>query len=74
MVKAGTTVTWNNTDSILHQIDSNPYPADNGLRGLASAGLESGQSYSYTFKRAGMFGYHDQQDPMKVLGEVDVSN
>lgn len=73
-IKTGTTVTWNNTDSKLHQIDSNPYPANNGLPGLSSMGLESGQSYSYTFKKVGKFGYHDQQNPTKILGEVDVSN
>jgi plastocyanin len=73
-VKVGTTVTWNNTDSSLHQVASNPYPANNGLRGFVSKGTESGQSYSYKFTRTGDFGYHDQQNPTKLLGQVDVSN
>jgi plastocyanin len=72
-IKVGAKVTWNNTDSVLHQIASNPYPANNGLPGLSSPGLESGQSYSYTFRQAGKFGYHDQQNPTQMLGVVDVA-
>lgn len=50
-IKKGTTITWTNKDSVAHTVT-----------GLDSAGpksppLNSGDSYSYTFKQAGTFGY-----------------
>jgi plastocyanin len=72
-IKTGTKVTWNNTDSQLHQIASNPYPANSSLPGLSSGGLEPGQSYSYVFTKTGDIGYHDQKNPLTRLGQVDVT-
>ena len=50
-IKAGTTVTWTNKDSILHTVI-----ADNG--GPTSAELGYGQSYSFKFSTKGIYGYH----------------
>ncbi|MEK7537487.1 MAG: cupredoxin domain-containing protein [Patescibacteria group bacterium] len=63
-VSAGTTVTFVNNDSGLHQISSNPHPAHTGLPGFDSlSGIKPGQSYSFTFATAGTFDYHDHLDP-----------
>ena len=62
-VKQGTKIVWDNSDSSLHQVASNPYPKDTGLPGLKSAILNNAQSYSYTANAVGTFGYHDQLTP-----------
>ncbi len=50
-IKKGTTVTWTNRDAAVHNVI-----ADNG--GPTSPNLSKGQSYSFTFKTAGIYGYH----------------
>ena len=52
----GDTVKWTNTDSTNHQV-----VADNGS--FASPILKPSQSYSFTFKAAGRFPYHDAIHP-----------
>jgi plastocyanin len=48
----GDTVAWHNADTADHQV-----VADDGS--FASPVLKSGQSFSYTFTKNGMFAYHD---------------
>lgn len=62
-VKVGTTVTWTNQDSAPHQIASDPHPQHTGLPGLFSDSLGKGQSYSFTFDKAGTLGYHCHLHP-----------
>lgn len=50
-VKAGTTVTWTNSDSVSHNIVS-----DSGV--FESPSIANGQTYSYTFNTPGTFSYH----------------
>ena len=51
-VKVGTTVTWTNTDPVRHNI-----VADDG--GMPNGELfGKGETYSYTFSKAGTFKYH----------------
>lgn len=53
-VKAGTKVTWNNNqESIPHQIVSDP-----SGEMFKSDPLQTGQSYSFTFDKAGNYSYH----------------
>jgi plastocyanin len=49
-VKPGTTVTWTNGDDIPHTVTSN-----NGF--FKSKVLDSGDHFSFTFAKAGQFGY-----------------
>ncbi len=51
-IKAGTTVTWTNTDSDAHTVTS-----QNGTGPLRSAALVTGTTYSYTFHAPGRFDY-----------------
>lgn len=51
-VKAGTTVTWTNKDSVSHTV------AADQSAGPSSSLLARGQSYSYTFATAGSYPYH----------------
>jgi plastocyanin len=55
-VESGDTVKWVNADNASHQI-----VADNGT--FASPTLTQNESYSFTFKVAGTFAYHDALRP-----------
>jgi plastocyanin len=50
-VKAGTTITWTNKDSVTHTIIS-----DTGA--FSSGNLSNGATFSYTFANRGSFAYH----------------
>lgn len=76
-VPVGTTVSFQNQDSVGHWIASNPHPSHSGLPGFdALATTEPGGAYSYTFTKAGTWGYHDHGDPSnaKFTGSVTVTN
>ena len=56
-VKVGTTVTWTNTDPVRHNV-----VADDG--GMPNGDLfGKGETYSYTFTKAGVFKYHCTPHP-----------
>jgi plastocyanin len=55
-INAGDTVTWTNTTNGQHQVAS-----DDGV--FVSPVLKAGQSYSFTFKAAGKYVYHDALHP-----------
>jgi plastocyanin len=61
----GDTVKWTNGGTVNHQL-----VADNGT--FASAVLKPGESYSFTFKAAGTFNYHDALHPT-IKGSVKVT-
>jgi plastocyanin len=50
-IKAGTTVTWKNEDSASHTV-----VADDGS--FSSNTINQGESFSFTFDKAGSFPYH----------------
>lgn len=56
-VKAGTTVTWTNKDTVRHNV-----VADNGGKPDGPLLLQS-QTYSYTFSKAGTYSYHCSPHP-----------
>jgi plastocyanin len=62
IVKAGTTVTWTNNDGAPHQIKSSTFNSDS---------LKKGQSFSFTFAKAGTFDYACGIHP-SMLGKIIV--
>lgn len=59
-IKVGQAVTWTNNDTTVRQPAVDPHPAHSNLSGFDSApGLAPGQTYSYTFMKAGTWTYHD---------------
>ena len=58
-VKAGTKVTWTNKDSTVHDVTSTNGPGTNATTTstFASGTLNSGQSFSFTFTKAGTYFY-----------------
>ena len=71
-VKVGQSVSWTNDDAKSHHIASDPHPAHTGLAGLESDPLSKGESYGFTFEKAGTYTYHDHLDPLKLKGTVVV--
>ena len=63
-VTEGDTVVWTNKDNDIHQV-----LGDKGE--FVSAILKTNQSYSFTFKAAGTYNYHDELHP-KIKGSVIV--
>lgn len=55
-IKAGTTITWTNSDSAPHTVTS-----DNGA--FDSGQISNGQAFSHTFSDAGTFSYHCSNHP-----------
>ena len=65
-VPVGTTVTWTNKDEIPHTVAS----TDNSFKG--SGGLDTGDSYSYTFTKPGTYSYYCTLHPF-MKGTVVVT-
>lgn len=61
-VKAGTTVTWTNQDSVTHTVTADTASSD----APDSGDLASGKSYSFTFQKAGTYMYHCAIHPNMV--------
>ena len=66
-IKVETKVVWTNNDSAPHTITSD----SNDI--LNSSTLSSGESFSFTFTKAGVFNYHCNIHPM-MKGSITVSN
>jgi plastocyanin len=64
-VDVGQAVVWTNTDTHPHGVASDPYPTDGTLPGLNSGAtqLTLHDRYSYIFKTAGAYTYHDSLHP-----------
>ena len=62
-ITAGETVTWNNTDSMLHTVTSED--------GLFDANVQPGASFSYTFESAGTYAYECTLHP-GMVGTINV--
>jgi plastocyanin len=76
-VPVGTTVTFQNQDSVSHEIASDPHPSHSDLPAFDSGtGIAPGESYSFTFTRVGSWGYHDHADPYNATftGSVTVTS
>lgn len=66
-VKVGTKVTWTNQDSVQHDVVS-----DSGSDSPSSELLSKGESYSFTFTKAGTFSYHCTPHPF-MKGTITVT-
>lgn len=63
-IKAGQTVTWTNSDSASHTVNSNPHPTHTDYPPLNNVGLIApGTGKSFTFNTPGTYHYHDHLNP-----------
>jgi manganese oxidase len=60
-VPAGTTVTWQNKDSVAHTVTG---------KGFDSGNLDGGKSYTYTFAKAGTYDYVCSYHPSMTASVV----
>ena len=67
-VKVGTTVTWTNQDSVRHDVQAKNPSAD----APSSELLAKGESYSFTFNKAGTYDYFCTPHPF-MQGKVTVT-
>lgn len=73
VVSKGTMVTWTNKEGAVHFVNSDPHPSHNAMAELNSGALGEGESHSYTFTRAGEWGYHcSAHYPQGMSGRVIV--
>jgi plastocyanin len=68
-VKAGTKVTWTNTDAVSHTITADTPSSD----APSSMDIAQGKSFSFTFTKAGTYTYHCFPHPY-MHGTVVVTN
>ena len=72
-VKAGAVVTWTNNDGQPHEVAADPYPKNNSIPGFDSTVvLQTNDSYSFSFSKRGTYTYHDQLNPFKLNGTIEV--
>ncbi len=70
-IKAGESVTWTNSDSANHTVNSSPHPAHTDYPLLNLGVIKNGESKSLSFPKAGTFKYHDHLNP-SLFGSVTV--
>lgn len=65
-IKAGQTVTFVNNSDLDMWVASDPHPTHSGLQGFDErASVGASGKYTYTFTKAGTFGYHNHVDTSK---------
>ncbi len=62
-LKLGESVTITNRDKSPYIVASDPHETHSDLPDFYSNEIFFGQSYSYTFKKEGYFGFHLEQNP-----------
>lgn len=63
-IKTGSSITWTNTDSASHTVNSDPHPTHTIYSPLNQVGIiKAGESKSLTFPAAGTYKYHDHLNP-----------
>lgn len=71
-VAVGTTVTWTNKSTDLRTVSTDPHPAHTQLKDFGGKELLQNETYSYVFKKAGTFTYHDETNPLEIKGTINV--
>src|SRR3989344_8070390 len=69
-IKKGTKVTWTNSDSTAHYVNTDSHPAHTYILDMNSQALEESQTYSYTFETAGIYPYHCSAHASTMAGNI----
>lgn len=69
-VSSGTTVTWKNTDTVLHTVDSDPLVTHSYNPSLSSFELQPGETYAFTFGVPGWYPYRCSLHAQTMTGVV----
>ncbi len=72
-VAVHTQITWTNMDSAVHQVAADPYPKDDSIPNFnSSVILQTKNTTSFIFDKAGTYTYHDERNPLQFKGTVVV--
>lgn len=69
-ISKGTKITWVNQDSVEHTVNTDSHPAHTYYLSQNSRTLKKGDTYSVTFKEAGIYPYHCTPHAASMKGEV----
>lgn len=70
-IKVGGSVTWTNSDSVVHTVNSALHPTHQVYPLLNLGNIQPGDKKSLTFPTAGIYKYHDHLNP-SLTGQVTV--
>lgn len=70
-IKAGSNVTWTNSDKVVHTVNSAVHPTHQVYPPLNLGNIQPGDKKSLTFPTAGIYKYHDHLNP-SLTGQVTV--
>ncbi|TSC86257.1 MAG: Plastocyanin/azurin family copper binding protein [Microgenomates group bacterium Gr01-1014_7] len=70
-IKAGGTVTWTNSDSVVHAVNSAVHPTHQVYSPLNLGNIQAGGKAALTFPDPGTYKYHDHLNP-SLTGSVVV--
>ncbi len=70
-IKVGESVTWTNSDSIVHTVNSAVHPTHQVYPPLNLDNIQPGDKKSLVFPTAGVYKYHDHLNP-SLTGQVTV--
>lgn len=71
-IRAGTKITWTNSDNIEHYINTDSHPAHTYYPTQNSKALKKGDTYSLTFTEAGIYPYHCSAHADSMSGRIIV--
>ncbi len=69
-ITKGTKVTWVNDDSVEHFVNTDSHPAHTHQPDFNSRSLKRGESYSFTFGKAGLYPYHCSAHAENMVGKI----
>ncbi len=69
-IKAGQAVTWSSADGKLHAFGSHPLEASGGDANNPITLLDDGDVGTFTFPKAGIFGFHCTMHPLNMFGAI----
>lgn len=70
-IKAGSNVTWTNSDKVVHTVNSAVHPTHQVYPPLNLGNIQVGDKKSLTFEAAGIYKYHDHLNP-SLTGQITV--
>lgn len=69
-ISRGTKVTWTNSDSVEHYINTDSHPAHTYYPSQNSKSLKKGNTYSITFDKIGEYPYHCSAHAGSMVGSI----
>ena len=69
-ISKGTKITWTNSDSVSHYVNTDSHPAHTYQADQNSEELKPGDSYAYTFNQSGIYPYHCSAHASTMIANI----